>query len=66
MSNIEHSKKQTLSFDDAVITFILRMEGIRREVIAQRLGTSPDRVNEVLLGDAHPKAAREASTLLFA
>lgn len=66
MSNIEHLGNQTLSFDDAVITFILRMEGIHREVIAQRLGTSPDRISEVLLGDAHPKAAREAGTLLFA
>lgn len=65
MTNFSHASPNTLSFDDAVISFILKHKGAKTCTIARRLGSSPTLVNDVLLGDVHPTASNEAMALLF-
>jgi len=60
--NIE---RKALSFDDAVTAHLLRMQGVKYNIIVQRLGTNTHRVGEVFRGEKHA-GSRELAQQLFA
>ena len=56
--------RPALDFDDAVTVHMMKARGEKYQLIAQKLGTNPARIGEVLRCEAHPGAAAEAVKLL--
>lgn len=54
----------SLSLEEAVTVWVLKMTGEKYAVIALLLGTNPARVGEVLRGEKHPEAQELAQLLL--
>jgi predicted XRE-type DNA-binding protein len=49
-----------LTFQDAIMVWLLEWEGVHQHHIAARFGVNPGRVNEVLKGHKH-QGSREAA-----
>jgi hypothetical protein len=59
-------ERPALTFDEAVTAHVLRLQGDKFTLIAQRLGTNPFRVGEVMRGDKHPGSADAALKIISA
>jgi len=53
-------KSYKITFDDAVLIWLLHWDGIFQHNIAAHFGVNPGRVNEVLKGRRHPGSREEA------
>lgn len=58
-------ERRSLTYDQAVTAWILRMEGNKYSHVAQRLGTNPHRVGEVFRGEKYPDARERAMQILI-
>lgn len=56
-------KRASLTFDEAVLAWTLRLGGEKQHVIAAMFGTNAGRIAEVMTGDVHPRAKQEAVKL---
>jgi len=59
-------ERPALTYDEAVTAHVLRLQGDKFTLIAQRLGTNPFRVGEVMRGEKHPGAPETALKILAA
>lgn len=57
-------ERKSLSFSDAVTAQILRMQGVKYNLIAQQLGTNTHRLGEVFRGEKHEGSKALADELL--
>lgn len=57
-------ERVALDFNEAVTAFILRQQGEKYHMIAQRLGTNTHRLGEVFRGEVHSGAAQRALEIL--
>ncbi|MBW8320467.1 MAG: hypothetical protein K0M49_15385 [Arenimonas sp.] len=58
--NIE---RKALTFDEAVTAHLLKMQGVKYNIIAQRLGTNTHRLGEVFRGEKHEGSKAKAIEL---
>ncbi|MEP3633389.1 MAG: hypothetical protein ABJN12_09745 [Shimia thalassica] len=54
-----------LNFDAAVTAWIMRLQGEKIQIIAQRLGTNTYRLGEVYREEVHPSSKQRAIDLLI-
>ncbi|MEP3778953.1 MAG: hypothetical protein ABJM82_18205 [Shimia thalassica] len=54
-----------LNFDAAVTAWIMRLQGEKIQIIAQRLGTNTYRLGEVYREEDHPSSKQRAIDLLI-
>ncbi|WP_316857859.1 hypothetical protein [uncultured Cohaesibacter sp.] len=57
-------ERKALNFDEAVTAHLMRMQGIKYNIIAQHLGTNTHRLGEVFREEKHVGAKLKASNLL--
>ncbi|EXL03883.1 hypothetical protein [Brucella anthropi] len=57
-------ERKALSFDDAVTAFVMKMQGVKYNIIAQHLGTNTHRLGEVFRGEKHYGAKAKADALI--
>ncbi len=56
----------SLTFDEAVTAWLLRMRGEKYNKIAHMLGCNPARLGEVFRGEVHPPAREKAMWIIRA
>ncbi|GAA4172175.1 hypothetical protein GCM10023069_32940 [Shinella granuli] len=57
-------ERKSLTFDEAVTAHIMRMQGVKYNIIAQQLGTNTHRLGEVFRGEKHSGSKEAAIALL--
>lgn len=57
-------ERPSLEFEEAVTAWILRMQGTKYQVVAQKLGTNTHRLGEVFRGEKHIGSRAEALRLI--
>ncbi|MCJ8517781.1 hypothetical protein ABID21_000704 [Pseudorhizobium tarimense] len=57
-------ERKALSFDEAVTAHVMRMQGVKYNIIAQHLGTNTHRLGEVFRGEKHSGSRRVAEALI--
>ncbi|MDO1580885.1 hypothetical protein [Rhizobium oryzicola] len=56
-------ERKALTFDEAVTAHLLKMQGVKYNIIAQRLGTNTHRLGEVFRGEKHEGSKVKAEEL---
>ena len=57
-------ERKSLTFDDAVTAHIMRMQGVKYNIIAHHLGTNTHRLGEVFRGEKHIGSKVKAVALI--
>lgn len=57
-------ERKALTFDEAVTAHLLRMQGVKYNIIAQRLGTNTHRLGEVFRTEKHEGSRAKALELV--
>ncbi|MGC0224941.1 hypothetical protein [Pseudooceanicola nitratireducens] len=57
-------RRKTLSSEEAVTAFLLRLQGDTYTDVVHKLGTNANRIGEVFRGSVHPEARDKAVNLL--
>ncbi|WP_084486742.1 hypothetical protein [Brucella rhizosphaerae] len=57
-------ERKALSFDEAVTAFVMKMQGVKYNIIAQQLGTNTHRLGEVFRNEKHHGAKARAQALI--
>jgi hypothetical protein len=57
-------ERKSLTFDEAVTAHVMRMQGVKYNIVAQHLGTNTHRLGEVYRGEKHPGSRRVAAALI--
>lgn len=57
-------ERKALSFDEAVTAHVMRMQGVKYNIIAQQLGTNTHRLGEVFREEKHAGSKNAASALV--
>ena len=57
-------ERKALSFDEAVTAHVMRMQGVKYNIIAQHLGTNTHRLGEVFREEKHGGSKRAAIAML--
>lgn len=58
-------ERKSLSFDEAVTAHVMRMQGVKYNIIAQQLGTNTHRLGEVFRGEKHAGSKEAAQRLVM-
>lgn len=57
-------ERKSLTFDEAVTAHVMRIQGVKYNIIAQHLGTNTHRLGEVFRGEKHWGSKEGAIVLL--
>ncbi len=57
-------ERKALTFEEAVTAHLLRMQGVKYNIIAQQLGTNTHRLGEVFRGEKHVGSKAKAKELI--
>ena len=57
-------ERKSLAFNEAVTAQIMRLQGIKYNIIAQHLGTNTHRLGEVFRGEKHERSKAVAVQLM--
>lgn len=58
-------ERLSLEWEDAVTAWLLRLKGVKYQIVAQMLGTNTHRLGEVFRGEVHPGSEAAARALLL-
>ncbi|SNZ21687.1 hypothetical protein [Cohaesibacter gelatinilyticus] len=63
LNDVEVERK-SLNFDEAVTAHLMRMKGVKYNIVAQHLGTNTHRLGEIFREEVHIGSKEAASRLL--